>query len=488
MEFFTGASVVRLVSFYGMYLMANEDEKHVSLSKPDASDNALWNVEIVNRDRNYPRVRLRSYVNCYLAPDASKRRCFHGIFKDQNVFQEHRDGRRILAEWHPVREGLFVRLRCSFGDYLRGRVGHLIFPNSVMVDRPSGEHMGLSYLWEVHIIRLDEPPPRRPLSQAAEPSGASSSMAAIPSSSEIVPAAVSMAGEAFTSAMAAGPSSSTVSPPSGFRAEDRAFIYVIADDAGKADDPQEVLTSRLLGTSTSELTSKLRERTGLDDVYVCARSWQDQNVFVPLHEEVPSMLECTHHLVVFNANSRGAYESLAGARVVRLRTIHDKFLTVDDDMLGLRQQHDGSLVRAWWSVERITDNRNQLRLRFQNCFGVDLAAPLSDFFLQRLAGGKDASAVLRQIRGLHDARKEWALIPVGSRFMVRCNFEDYFLWADPLPGSDAAGVQLPSSSNTLDPFLWDVEILESDAGASSSMVVGPSSSLAAAEAGPSSRP
>ncbi|URD99763.1 hypothetical protein MUK42_15993 [Musa troglodytarum] len=31
------------------------------------------------------------------------------------------------------------------------------------------------------------------------------------------------------------------------------------------------------------------------------------------------MLECTHHLVVFNANSRGAYESLAGARVVRLR-------------------------------------------------------------------------------------------------------------------------------------------------------------------------
>lgn len=89
------------------------------------------------------------------------------------------------------------------------------------------------------------------------------------------------------------------------QAEDRAFIYVIADDAGKADDPQEVLTSRLLGTSTSELTSKLRERTGLDDVYVCARSWQDQNVFVPLHEEVPSMLECTHHLVVFNANSRG---------------------------------------------------------------------------------------------------------------------------------------------------------------------------------------
>ncbi|URD95737.1 hypothetical protein MUK42_36355 [Musa troglodytarum] len=57
MEFFTGAKVVRLVSFYGMYLMANEDEKRVSLSKPDASDNALWNVEIVTRNPNYPRVR-----------------------------------------------------------------------------------------------------------------------------------------------------------------------------------------------------------------------------------------------------------------------------------------------------------------------------------------------------------------------------------------------------------------------------------------------
>ncbi|CAL9086197.1 unnamed protein product, partial [Musa textilis] len=425
---------------------------------------------------------LRSYVNCYLAPDASKRRCFRRIFKDQNVFQQHLDGRGIFAEWYPVREGLFVQLRCSFGDYLRARVGHPIFPNSVMVDRPSGERMGLSYLWEVHLIRLDEPPPRRPLSQAAGPSGASSSTAAIPSSSTIVPAAVSMAGEASSSAMAAGPSSSTVSPPSVFKVyESEVFLRpsVIADDAGKADDPQEVLTSRLFGACTAELTSKLREKTGLDDVFVCARSWRDQSVFVPLHEEVPSMLECTHHLVVFNANSEvRAYESLAGARVVRLRTIHDKYLTVDDDMLGLRQQHDGSLVRAWWSVESITDNRNQLRLRlrFQNCFGLDLAAPLSDFSLQRLAGGKAASAVLRQIRGLHDAREEWALIRVGSRFMVRSNFEDCcFLWADPSPGSDAAGAQLPSSSDTLDPFLWDVEILESDAGASSSMVVGPSS-------------
>ncbi|KAJ8499863.1 hypothetical protein OPV22_010415 [Ensete ventricosum] len=485
MEFFTGARVVRLVSFYGMYLMANEDERRVSVSKPDASDNALWNVEIVSRDPNSPRVRFRSYVNCYLAADASRRRCFRGIFKDQNVFQEHHDGRRIFGEWYPVRDGLFVQLRCSFGDYLRARVGHLIFPNSAMVDRPSGEHMGLSYLWEVHIIRLPEPPPRRPLSQAAGPSGASSSMEPIPSSSTIAPAVVSMEGEASSSPMAAGPSSSTVSPPSVFR--DRAFNYVIADDAGKADDPREVLTSRLFRNSTSELTSKLREKTGLDDVYVCARSWRDQSVFVPLREDVPSMLECTHHLVVFNANSRGAYESLAGARVVRLRTIHDKYLTVDDDMHGLRQQHDGSLVRAWWSVESITDNRNQLRVCFQNCFGVDLAAPLSDFSLQRLAGDKEASAVLRQIRGLHNSRKEWALIRVDSRFMVRCNFEDYFLWADPSPGSDAAGTQLPSSSNTLDPFLWYVEILESDAGASSYMVVGPSSSLAAAEAGPSSR-
>ncbi|URD98584.1 hypothetical protein MUK42_36608 [Musa troglodytarum] len=169
------------------------------------------------------------------------------------------------------------------------------------------------------------------------------------------------------------------------------------------------------------------------------------------------MLECTHHLVVFNANSRGAYESLAGARVVRLRTIHDKYLTVDDDMLGLRQQHDGSLVRAWWSVESITDNRNQLRLRFQNCFGVHLAATLTDFTLQRLSEGKGA------LRGP----------PAGQRH-ARC---PQGVGADPrgLPGHaqvqlrPLSGVRRPSSCKTLDQFLWHIEILES---ASSNMVAG----------------
>lgn len=65
MEFFNKAKAVRLRSFHGKYLVADEDEETVHQSKNGSSRRAHWAVEYVAGNSHV--VRLRSCHGKYLA-------------------------------------------------------------------------------------------------------------------------------------------------------------------------------------------------------------------------------------------------------------------------------------------------------------------------------------------------------------------------------------------------------------------------------------
>ncbi|CAL9086163.1 unnamed protein product [Musa textilis] len=153
------------------------------------------------------------------------------------------------------------------------------------------------------------------------------------------------------------------------------------------------------------------------------------------------------------------YDSFAG-KDIRLLSVPENMYVETNRCRN--PDHIDLVDRRRWTAEVITNSRNQLRLRFRNCCGRHLAARLGLLILDELRDDEAA-----QVR---DARHEWALVPVGHRFILRC-FSDDFLVADPQPQYlmvQETALRLYKLSqchmqdtHTLDQFLWDIE-LDSD--------------------------
>lgn len=151
MEFFQRAKVFRLKSSHqGKYLIADQDEETVRLSRDNSSKNARWSFELVEGNSNV--IRLRSCHSCkYLA-----------------VSEEHfllgMTGKRLAqrlwlgptVEWEPIREGPYIKLKTHTGTFLRANRGPPPWRNSITHDLPghwtSSESMILWIVDPVEII------------------------------------------------------------------------------------------------------------------------------------------------------------------------------------------------------------------------------------------------------------------------------------------------------------------------------------------------
>lgn len=88
--------------------------------------------------------------------------------------------------------------------------------------------------------------------------------------------------------------SGTYSPP---KHDGRLIYYHVADDYGGVDDGEEGNWFTFKGHSVFELTQKLEQETGLEDIIVCTRSPLNSKLY-PLRLQLPPNNANMHIVVV----------------------------------------------------------------------------------------------------------------------------------------------------------------------------------------------
>ncbi|KAK9750853.1 hypothetical protein RND81_02G226800 [Saponaria officinalis] len=306
MDLFHNAKAVRLKSHHDKYLVAEEDEESVSQDRNGSSRNARWTVEFAGDHL----IRLKSCYNKYLTAT-------------NHAFLLGMTGKRILqsgtrpgpsTEWEPLRAGSQARLRAREGSYLRANGGLPPWRNSVTHDLPHRTATQDWVLWDVDILEISMhgnggdkvSGPGRVVGSEAGPGKEKG-----PSRVQVVHS------ESFGSELESGSGSGsgsvgsdryqrqessdsgTYSPP---KPDARLIYYHIAGDRGDVNDTVEGGSFMFKSHSVAELTRKLEEETGLEDIYVCTRSLLNGKLY-PLLLQLPPN-NTTMHIVVVPPTSR----------------------------------------------------------------------------------------------------------------------------------------------------------------------------------------
>ncbi|KAJ6805484.1 uncharacterized protein M6B38_180715 [Iris pallida] len=148
-------------------------------------------------------------------------------------------------------------------------------------------------------------------------------------------------------------------------------------------------------------------------------------------------------------------EHFRSAKVVRLRSHHDKYLLADDDEEHVLQERNAAGHKASrWSVEPSPSSPSVIRLK--SCFGRYLTASSEPFLL-----GMTGRKVLQTLPSRLDSSVEWE--PVREGFQVRLKTRyGHFLRANGglPPWRNSVTHDIPHRTSTQDWVLWDVEIVE----------------------------
>ncbi|KAL6894271.1 hypothetical protein ACP4OV_008369 [Aristida adscensionis] len=310
MELFAGAKAVRLRSRHDKYLCADEDELHVAQDRDGASPNARWAVE----PSGAGALRLRSRHGGYLTATAVP-------------FLLGATGRKVMqmaasaaaaaadasADWEPVRDGFQVRLRTRHGTFLRANGGLPPWRNSVTHDVPHRSATQDWVLWDVEIVQVLTPGPGPHHAASAPPAAFAPPSPPAPELSRPPPPAEHGARHRPSKSCAetlptkheaapAGPRLSKLQSSDSFSAplhkvEGRAIHYHIADDMGNVDDGIEGHSFTFNGSNLEELTHKLHEETGLDDLVICTRN-PINGKLTPLRLQLPPNNAAMHIVLV----------------------------------------------------------------------------------------------------------------------------------------------------------------------------------------------
>ncbi|XP_052188527.1 uncharacterized protein LOC127798920 isoform X2 [Diospyros lotus] len=258
MELFRKAKTIRLRSHRETYLLAEEDQESVCQDRQGLSKRAEWTVEFV--DGFDAVVRLKSCYGKYLT--AADEQFLLGV-TGRKVTQSLPRKLDSQVEWEPVREGFQVRLKTRYGNYLRANGGLPPWRNSITHDVPF-RHMDW-ILWEVDIVEL------RPEAYAPEPGS--------------MPLARSDSASSFHLRSKLEPGDCLAKP------EGRIIYYSVVEDEDKIEEEREsgdepYSSFRFRGHGLEELTEKLEEETGLEDVIVCSRNPLTGKLY-PLRSDLP---------------------------------------------------------------------------------------------------------------------------------------------------------------------------------------------------------
>ncbi|KAK8607192.1 hypothetical protein V6N13_052936 [Hibiscus sabdariffa] len=157
MEIFQKASVVRLCSHHDKFLVANEDQETVGQDRDGTSMNARWTVEFPESSSIH--IRLKSCHGKYLT--ASNMPFLIGL-RGKKVLQTLPRRLTSSVEWEPVMEGVQIRLRTRYGQYLRANGKFPPWRGHITHDVPYRSATQEWILWNVEILehRHEEALPR----------------------------------------------------------------------------------------------------------------------------------------------------------------------------------------------------------------------------------------------------------------------------------------------------------------------------------------
>ncbi|KAL6994259.1 hypothetical protein U1Q18_012366 [Sarracenia purpurea var. burkii] len=276
MELFRKAKTIRLQSHHDKFLLAEEDQESVCQDRHGTTVRAKWAVEFVDGVDNI--IRLKSCYGKYLT--ATDDQFLLGV-TGRKVTQSLPTKLDSKVEWEPIRDGFQVRLKTRYGNYLRANGGLPPFRNSITHDIP---HRHTDWiLWEVDVVEiLTEPPPPKP-APTSEPSSPTFHFRS-PKSSEL--------------------ESSDSIGSSLVKSEGRIIYYSVVDDDEKSEGDREELTFNFKGHGLEELTEKLEEETGVQDIIVCSRNPLNGKLY-PLRLDLPPN-NATMHIVVVPCSSKVA--------------------------------------------------------------------------------------------------------------------------------------------------------------------------------------
>ncbi|XP_025013297.1 uncharacterized protein LOC8287041 isoform X2 [Ricinus communis] len=292
MEFFRNAKAVRLRSHHDKYLHAEEDEETVTQDRNGSSRNAKWIVESVPGSDSI--IRLKSCYGKYLT--ASNQPFLLGM-TGRKVLQTLPRRLDSSLEWEPIKESGQVKLKTRYANFLRANGGLPPWRNSVTHDIPHRTATQDWVLWDVDIVEIQvkssrtnqektEPPPAIPHSDSLDFDDSSS------------PSSVSIKSSNFSRQESS--ESNVSSPP---KSEGRTIYYHVADESGDIDDDVvEAYYFHFKGNGVDELTQKLREETGLQDIVVCSRSPLNGKLY-PLRLQLPPN-NADMHVVIVESSSK----------------------------------------------------------------------------------------------------------------------------------------------------------------------------------------
>ncbi|CAH8257653.1 unnamed protein product [Arabidopsis lyrata] len=139
------------------------------------------------------------------------------------------------------------------------------------------------------------------------------------------------------------------------------------------------------------------------------------------------------------------------AKAVRMRNVHDKYLTADEDEETVTQDRNGSDKRARWTVEPVRGSFEVIRLR--SCYGNYLTASNERFLL----GATGRKVVLSKPARL-DSSVEWEPAREGSKMKLKTRYGNLLRANGGLPPwRNSVTHDTPHVS---DSFLWDVDVVE----------------------------
>ncbi|XP_051117585.1 uncharacterized protein LOC127242186 [Andrographis paniculata] len=254
MEQFNKAKTVRLKSHHDKYLTADSDRETVVQVRSGIGVAARWTVEFVEGVESV--VRLKSCYGKYLT--ASDEEFLKLGVSGQKVIQSLPKKLDSSVEWEPVKDGNLVKLKTRYGNFLRANGGLPPWRNSITHDIPHRHRDWV--LWEVHVVEV----------RSESPNSRSDSLDNDLNSDFHITVPSHWSGDSHDDSQR--------------KSEGRLIYYRIADDDGGVENPEQ--SFHFKGNGVEELTQKLEEETGLDDIIVCSRNIVNAKLY-PLRLALP---------------------------------------------------------------------------------------------------------------------------------------------------------------------------------------------------------
>ncbi|KAG9159890.1 hypothetical protein Leryth_005648 [Lithospermum erythrorhizon] len=277
MDFFKKAKSVRLKSHHEKFLTADQDQETVIQDRNNSSKAAKWEVEFV--DDYEVVIRLKSCFGKYLT--ATEDQYLLGV-TGRKVKQTLPMKLDSSVEWEPIKEGEHVRLKTRYGNFLRANGGVPPWRNSVTHDIP---HRHTDWvLWDVDLVELrgELPEKMQEVDQVVE--------------DDALVFTLRTPGFSPEKSFDLADSSSPKTP------EGRTIYYKVIDESGNIDDEQEEPSFMFNGHGLEDLTHKLEEVTGHENIIVCSCNKINGQLF-PLRLSLPPN-NATMHIVVVPSTSK----------------------------------------------------------------------------------------------------------------------------------------------------------------------------------------